>query len=73
MPKSGFRNGQKVRFRYGLQTQDGVIREDRGPLGIKGRHLYLVEFGFDEWLNRPREVELQAGEFEVVEEAGSAE
>jgi hypothetical protein len=21
------------------------VKEERGPLGIKGRHLYLVEFG----------------------------
>ena len=42
--------------------------EDRGPLGSKGRHLYLVEF--------PRDVdgdlwpiELPAEEMELVEEA----
>lgn len=44
-----------------------MIRDDRGPLGIAGRHLDLIEFGFDERLGTPREIELPAEDFQVVE------
>lgn len=25
----------------------GVIKEDRGPISVKGRHLYLIQFSLE--------------------------
>ena len=44
MPEPSFRKGDLVRFQLGIRSLQGVVKEDRGPIGIKGRHLYLVEF-----------------------------
>lgn len=46
----GFRVGESVSFRMGLSDARGTIVEDRGPIGVSGRHLYSVEFhrAFDE-------------------------
>ena len=40
-----FRVGDHVRFRYGIaDVVDGVVVEDRGCLGVRGRRLYGVRF-----------------------------
>lgn len=44
MSKKTFRTGQLVTFEYGTRSVQGVVKEDRGPIGMKGRVLYLVEF-----------------------------
>ncbi len=44
MSKKSFRAGQRVTFKYGNRSVQGVVKEDRGPIGMKGRVLYLVEF-----------------------------
>ena len=44
MPQAQFRKGDLVRFRLGTRAVQGEVKEDRGPIGIRGRHLYLVEF-----------------------------
>lgn len=44
MSKKTFRPGQQVTFKYGTRSVQGVVKEDRGPIGVKGRVLYLVEF-----------------------------
>jgi len=67
-----FRKGDLVRFRLGVRFVEGTIKEDRGPLGIKGRHLYLVKFRLtteDETLS---DVELPACEMELVSETARA-
>lgn len=33
-----------MRFQLGFRPVQGVITEDRGPLGVGGRHLYRIEF-----------------------------
>jgi hypothetical protein len=38
------RVGDEVRFRLAGRPVLGKIREDRGPIGVGGRHLYLVAF-----------------------------
>lgn len=68
-----FQKGDVVRFQRGLTSKQGIVREDRGPLGIKGRHLYVVEFELgsgtsDAYKSR---VELPAEEMEFVEHAVS--
>ena len=47
MPAVQFRKGDRVRFRLGVRSVQGTVQEDRGPIGINGRHLYLVEFPDD--------------------------
>ncbi len=44
MSKHAFQLGQRVTFKYGTRDVQGFVKEDRGPIGMKGRVLYLVEF-----------------------------
>jgi hypothetical protein len=39
-----FSVGDRVRFRLGKGMVSGVVKEDRGPIGVHGRRLYLVEY-----------------------------
>ena len=64
MQKTKYRKGERVRFKLGVSIRQGRIKEDRGPIGIKGRHLYLIEFPADP--GSPSLVELPATEFTVV-------
>jgi hypothetical protein len=56
--------GDLVSFQYGLRKIHGVVREDRGPIGVKGRHLYLIEFKSEPY--SPSEIELPADHLEAV-------
>lgn len=47
MPERRFRKGDRVQFHLGTRTVTGVVREDRGPIGVGGRRLYAVEFPAD--------------------------
>jgi hypothetical protein len=44
MSNKRFMPGQPVTFKYGARSIQGVVKEDRGPIGMKGRVLYLIEF-----------------------------
>jgi hypothetical protein len=44
MAEVKFRVGDRVKFRIGIRIAEGVVKEDRGPIGVKGRRLYTVEF-----------------------------
>lgn len=68
MSEHRFKKGDIVKFQAGTRTIQGVVKEDRGPLGLKGRHLYLVEFGPALYVNEPRFIELPAVELELVPE-----
>jgi hypothetical protein len=57
--------GDKVRFRLGHRTFVGQVREDRGPIGVGGRHLYLVVYELGE--ENPYSIELPADQIQVVE------
>lgn len=61
------RVGDAVTFNMGLTKLQGVVTEDRGPIGVKGRRLYLIEFRYSPPSDEPRGIELPADEFEVVE------
>jgi hypothetical protein len=54
-----------VRFRIGGRSVAGEVKEDRGPIGIGGRHLYLVryELGAGNWYS----TEFPADQIEVIE------
>lgn len=44
MGEARFKKGQRVTFRMGMREVHGVVKEDRGQIGVNGRRLYAVEF-----------------------------
>jgi len=42
--KAEIKTGDLVRFSYGKRKVTGTVKEDRGPIGVKGRNLYLIAF-----------------------------
>ena len=64
MAEKQFHKGDRVRFRYGTRWLQGVIIEVRGPIGVRGRRLYLVEFRPDS--DSTSQVELPPDELESV-------
>lgn len=56
--------GVAVRFRFGLEPRDGVVKEDRGGIGRGGRRLYLIEFNPE--LDPGSLIELPAERFELL-------
>ena len=71
MSNQSFRKGDLVRFRFGRRFVQGQIKEDRGPIGIKGRHLYSVAFCLESHFSSV--VELPAEDLIPVEEPTSIE
>lgn len=59
---STFRVGEQVRFHIGNHVLSGVVAEDRGPLGVGGRHLYRVTVEMD--AAHTSEYELSSDELE---------
>jgi hypothetical protein len=70
MQQAQFRKGDRVRFRLGTRTVQGQVKEDRGPIGVKGRRLYLVEFHAEP--QSPSQIELPADQLEAVNGAVAA-
>lgn len=64
MPRTQFHKGDQVKFRLGTRSVQGRIKEDRGPIGVNGRHLYLVEFRAEP--QSPSQIELPAEQLEVL-------
>jgi hypothetical protein len=56
--------GDVVRFTLGITLATGKVIEDRGPIGLKGRHLYRVRYGLGPEFTA--ETELPAEKLEVV-------
>jgi hypothetical protein len=73
MSKKTFRPGKLVTFQYGTRSVQGVIKEDRGPIGVKGRVLYLVEFRPEGQSPYVSHIELPADQLKEVEDAVSLE
>ena len=48
-----FREGDRVRFLWGLTPVEGVIIEDRGNLGAGGRRMYRIEARLDDNITEP--------------------
>lgn len=69
MPKTHFRRGDRVQFRVGSSRLQGRVKEDRGPIGIKGRRLYLIEFKAEP--ESPSQIELPADQIEAIPGARS--
>ena len=64
--KSGIQVGDSVRFRFGLRNVIGIVKEDRGPIGRKGRNLYRIQFSGGLFVPEPFHVELPAELLTVV-------
>jgi hypothetical protein len=72
MSERRYRKGDRVRFRFGLEHVEGVVKEDRGPIGIGGRRLFLVEFPRQMYDDPFTRLELPAERLQLVSEAASA-
>ena len=59
------KRGDHVRIQFGYAPVEGIITEERGPIGIGGRRLYTVEFEFG--VEEPYRIDLPADEIDVVE------
>ena len=57
--------GDHVRIQFGYNPVEGIITEDRGPIGIGGRRLYTVEFDFG--VEEPYKIDLPADKIQVIE------
>ncbi len=66
MSEQRFHSGQLVTFKYGSRTVQGIVKEDRGPIGIKGRVLYLVEFRPEAQSPDVSRIELPADRLKMV-------
>jgi hypothetical protein len=73
MPGHRFRKGDLVGFRLGIRSVQGVVKEDRGPIGVGGRHLYLVEFRPEPQSDYLSLIELPADQLQAVQDAVSME
>jgi hypothetical protein len=67
--KARFKIGDHVRFSYGMRKVTGTVKEDRGPIGIKGRNLYLIAFSAETGSPYTSQIELPAEDLERVEES----
>jgi hypothetical protein len=59
------RVGDEVRFRLAGRTVVGKVREDRGPIGVGGRRLYLI--AYEMGTGNLYSIELPREEMELVE------
>lgn len=73
MSKQTFQVGQLVTFKYGTRDVQGVIKEDRGPIGMKGRILYLVEFRPETESPYLSRIELPAERLKIIERTVSTD
>lgn len=73
MPQTKFRKGDLVKFRLGTRWVQGEVKEDRGPIGVKGRHLYLVEFRSEPASVSVSQIELPAEQLQSVRDTVSME
>ena len=58
--------GQRISFPWGKAVLEGVIIEDRGPLGANGHHIYRVRISAEAFPEDLREVELPETELTVL-------
>ena len=73
MASAQFRKGDRVKFRLGTRSVQGEVKEDRGPIGVKGRRLYLVEFRTETESMSPSQIELPADELQHVRDKVATE
>jgi len=73
MPERRFQKDDLVRFRFRTRSIQGVVKEDRGPIGVKGRHLYLIEFRPERQSDSLSQIELPAEQLQAVQDAISTQ
>ena len=73
MSETRFHKGELVRFRLGVRTVTGTVKEDIGPIGVKGRRLYSIEFRAQAHSDELSRIELPAVQIQRVEDAVAAE
>jgi hypothetical protein len=61
---ASFRVGDRVKMDFGPRKLTGVIVEDRGPIGVGGRHLFRVDVPMDPF--DPMTVEVPEDEIEAL-------
>lgn len=66
MAETRYRKGDVVRFLMVNRYIQGVVKEDRGNIGVKGRRLYAVEFRYEPQAESLSLVELPAEDLELV-------
>jgi hypothetical protein len=71
MPERRYHKGDVVRFRAGARFIEGVVVEERGPIGIGGRRLYGVEFRHESESEESAYIELPAVDMQPVEPAAN--
>jgi hypothetical protein len=71
MHEPRFRKGDVVKFRLGTRAVQGEVKEDRGPIGVDGRHLYLVEFRSEPQSIAVSSIELPASQLQLAGDAVS--
>ena len=69
MREAQLQKGELVRFQYGTRTVEGEVKEDRGPIGVNGRHLYLAGFRPERQSASLSLIELPDDELQVVQGA----
>ena len=62
--KTGINVGDRVRFMFGPAPVIGTVKEDRGPIGLRGRRLYLIHYSPESPV--VLQLEMPAEEFEVI-------
>ena len=73
MPEHRFHKGDLVSFRFGTRSVQGKVKEDRGPIGVNGRRLYLLEFRMSSQSESLSMIELPAEELQLVPDTVSTE
>lgn len=68
MAETRFKKDDLVRFLMVNRYIQGVVKEDRGNIGVKGRRLYSVEFRHEPQAESLALVELPAEKLELVQE-----
>ena len=59
------RVGDRVTVRFGTSDAEGVVVEDRGPIGVNGRRLLRIEITLDPF-TEPMAIEVPAEEARVI-------
>lgn len=73
MPEIKFRKGDRVRFHFVNRFIEGVVKEDRGPIGMNGRRLYRVEFRVGSYVESDSHIELPAEKLQLVQDTVAKE
>lgn len=71
MAEVQFRKGDVIRFELGARSVQGEVKEDRGPIGVKGRRLYLVEYRPETHSPSLAQIELPADQLRSMQSVSS--